>query len=297
MANETTTGSLADSRQTIIDSARITREFEGTHTRTCENQTLEEGTGLSWEEINLGQLNAQTVTETTHLTNPQTLSDSLLTATPLVSGLNYIITDRVYRRLPKKVTSKFGPLGQNAIQRKKDEDYIAIFATAATTLAGTATTLQSGHVAAAAYRIRSNATEGAIGPINAVLHGFGIKDIRDELVSAVGTYAIPEGMTADVFKRGLMGMTVDGVSIWEDGNIAINSTPDARGGVHAKMAVLKIQGHSPRFVTERREHIGGGAEEAYHYDEYVFVERHAGGGSSGGGWLFGVLHDATAPTN
>lgn len=297
MANVTTTGSLADSRQTIIDSSRITREFEGTYTRTTEAQTLDEGTGLSWEEISLGQLTAQTVTETTELNNPQSLSDSLLVSTPLVSGLNYIITDRVYRRLPKMVTAKFGPLGQNAIQRKKDEDYLAIFATAATTLAGTATTLQSGHIAAAAYRIRSNATEGSVGPINAVLHGFGIKDIRDEIVSAVGTYAIPEGMTQDVFKRGLVGMTVDNVSIWEDGNIAINATPDARGGVHAKMAVLMVQGHKPRFTTRRREEIGGGADEGFHYDEYVFTERHAGGGSSGGGWLFGLLHDATAPTN
>lgn len=297
MANETSTGSLADSRQTIIDSARTTREYMGTHIRTCDTETLEEGTGLSWEEIQLGQLTAQTVSETTELNNPQTFTDSLLTATPLVSGLTYIVTDRVYRRLPKKVTGKLGPVGQEAVQRKKDEDYLSIFATAATTLAGTAQTLQSGHVASAAYRIRSNATEGAIGPINAVIHGFGIKDIRDEIVSAVGTYAIPEGMTADVFKHGLVGMTVDNVSIWEDGNIAINATPDARGGVHAKMAVLRVQGHQPRFVTKRREEIGGGAEQGFHYDEYVFVERHAGGGSSGGGWLFGLLHDATAPTN
>jgi len=297
VANVTTTGSLADSRQTIIDSSRITREYEGVYPRTTETHTLEEGTGLSWEEIQIGQLSAQTITETTELNNPQTFSDSLLTLTPIVSGLNYIVTDRVYQRLPKSVTAKLGPAGQNAIQRKKDEDYLAIFATATTTLCGTATTLQSGHIAAAASRIRSNATEAPTGPINAVIHGYGIKDIRDELVSAVGTYAIPTGMTQDVFERGLMGRTVDNVAIWEDGNIAINSTPDARGGVHAKMGVLMIQGHSPRFVTRRREEIGGGAEEGFHYDEYVPGERHAGGGSSGGGWLFGLLHDATAPTN
>lgn len=287
----TTTGSLADSKQTIIDSARIVREFEGVFMRTTETHTLEEGTGLSWEEVSLAALTAQTVTETTELNNPQSLSDSLITLTPVMSGLNYIITDRVYRRLPKMVTGKFGPLGQNAIQRKKDEDYLAIFATATTTLAGTGTSLQSGHIAAAAVRIRSNATERAMGPIYAVHHGYPLKDIADEIKSGVGTYAIPDGMTEDVFKRGLQGLTVENVAVFEDGNITINSTPDARGGVHAKEAVLMIQGHSPRTATKRREEIGGGADEMFHYDEYIFGER------GGGQWLFGLLNDATVPSN
>lgn len=287
----TTTGSLADSKQTIIDSARIVREFEGTHMRTTEAHTLEKGTGLTWEEISLAALTAQTVTETTELNNPQSLSDAILTATPVMSGLNYVVTDRVYNRLPSMVTSKFGTLGQNAIQRKKDSDYLAIFATATTTLAGTGTSLQSGHIAAAAVRIRSNTTERAMGPINCVHHGFPLKDIADEIKSGVGTYAIPSGMTDDVFRRGLQGITVENVAVWEDGNIGINSTPDARGGVHAKEAVLMVQGFAPRTATRRREEIGGGADEMFHYDEYVFAER------SAGNWLFGLLNDATAPAN
>jgi hypothetical protein len=287
----TTTGSLADSQQTIIDSARIVREFEGTYMRTTETHTLPEGTGLNWEEISLAALTAQTVTETTDLNNPQQLSDSLMTATPTMTGLNYVITDRVYRRLPKMVTGKFGQLGQNAIQRKRDQNYLDIFATATTTLCGTGTTLQSGHLAAGRVRIASNTTERSTGPINCVLHGYGIKDIRDELVSGVGTYAIPSGMTEDVFKRGFMGTTVDGVNVWEDGNITINATPDARGGIHAKEAVLFVQGFAPKTETLRRPSIGGGADEMFHYDENVFAER------SAGNWLYGLLHDGTVPSN
>ena len=288
MAN-TTTGSLADSKQLVIDSARIVREYEGVWSRTTDVQRLSEGTGLSWEEISLAQLSAQAVTETTILENPQSITDALFTVTPTMTGINVIVTDRVYRRMPKNVIAKMGALAQNAIDRKKDEDYLATFAGATTTLSGTGSTLASGVIDAAKNRITSNVTEPAMGTIVTVLHGFQIKDIQDEIKSGVGTYTIPTGITEDVFRRGFNG-TVGGTNLYEDGNIAINATPDARGAVHAREALVMVQGMTPRNTTRRREEIGGGAEEMFIYDEYALGER------SAGNWLYGILSDATAPT-
>lgn len=290
MAAITTFGSLGDSQELIIDSARITREFVGTYKRTCENQKLDDNTGASWEEITLGQLTAQGITETTQLDNPQEITDSIITSTPQMVGIEICVTDRAYRRLPKTVIAKMGPLAQNAINRKADEDYIAMFATATTTLAGTGQSLTGGHISAGKVRIRSNVTEGALGEIHCVHHGFPLKDIADEIRSGVGTYAIPAGMTEQVYRNGFDGM-VDGVHIWEDGNIAINSTPDARGVIHAKEALLHIQGKSAWTEKRRRPDLGGGADEIFYYDEYSFLER------SAGNWMFGLLNDATAPTS
>ena len=285
----TDTGSLADSKQLVIDSARIVREYEGVWSRTTDVQRLSENTGLSWEEISLAQLSAQAISETTVLENPQSITDALFTVTPTMTGINVIVTDRVYRRMPKSVIAKMGALAQNAIDRKKDEDYLATFATATTTLSGTGTTLASGIIDAAKSRITSNTTEPAMGTIVTVLHGFQIKDIQDELKSGVGTYAIPSGITEDVFRRGFSG-TVGGINVYEDGNIAITATPDARGATHAREAIVMVQGMSPRSTTRRREEIGGGAEEMFIYDEYALGER------SPGNWLYGILTDATAPT-
>lgn len=285
----TTTGSLADSQQLIIDSARIVREFEGVFQRTCDVQNLEENTGLTWEEIALNQLTAQAITETTILDNPQQITDSLFSLTPTVTGLQVIVTDRVYRRMPKKVIAKMGVLKQNAVQRKKDEDYLNVFSTATTTLSGTGTTLASGVISAAKARITSNTTEPSNSKIHTVLHGFQIKDIQDEIVAGVGTYTVPTGLTEDVWRKGFTGSLYN-TNVWEDGNITINATPDARGAVHAQEAVVCVQGHSPRTATKRREEIGGGADEVFLYDEYIFGER------SAGNWLYGILSDATAPT-
>lgn len=285
----TDTGSLADSKQLIIDSARIVREYEGVWSRTCDVQRLDENTGLSWEEISLAQLTAQAIQETTILENPQSITDTLFQVTPTMTGINVVVTDRVYRRMPKSVLAKMGALAQNAIDRKKDEDYLATFATATNTLSGTGTTLNSGVIDAAVSRITSNVVEPAMGTIVTVLHGYQIKDIQDEIKAGVGTYTIPSGITEDVFRRGFQG-TVGGSNLYVDGNISINATPDARGAVHAREAIVMVQGRPTRSTSRRREEIGGGADEMFIYDEYALGER------STGNWLYGVLSDATVPS-
>ena len=122
----TTTGSLADSLPTVIDSARIVREFEAVIPRLVDRVTLPEGAGLNWDEISLSKLTAQTVTELTILDNPQQLVDTLFSVTPTVVGIQTLITDRTKRRISKQVAAKMGSLAGNAMERKKDTDGIAI---------------------------------------------------------------------------------------------------------------------------------------------------------------------------
>lgn len=286
----TTTGSLADSLQLIIDSARLTREFEGVFMRTTETHTLEENTGLSWEEITTAQLTAQAITENTVLENPQQYSDTLFTLTPSMTGLTTIVTDRTYRRISSKTVATLGPAAQNAIQRKKDQDYLTVLDGATTSLSGAGTTLASGVISAAAKRITSNATEPGMGEVFTVLHGMQIKDIQDEIVAGVGTYTVPNGLTEETFRKGFMG-SLFGTNVFEDGNITVDASDDAKGGVHTREAVLMIQGRAPHNESKRRPEIGGGADQMFYYDEYIFGERNAGV------WLFEIYSDATAATS
>jgi len=286
----TTTGSLADSLDDIRSSARIVREYEGVMPRLCDKKTLGEGIGLSWQEVSFSQMTAQAITENTKLNNPQQMEDSLLTVTPTVVGIHYVVTDRVRARLNRKALAQTGSLGQNAIQRKKDEDGLTMLDGATTSLCGTGTTLASGYVFAAVTRITGNVTEPGPLPIYCVLHGYGIKDILDEIVSGIGTYAIPSGLTADTFRQGFKG-SIGGAELYEDGNITVDSTPDAKGGVFSREGLVLVQGRAPRVVTVRDEALGGGADVVYIYDEYAYGER------SAGNWVYEIQHDATAPTS
>ena len=289
----TTTGSLGDSLDDVRSSARIVREQEGVITQLVERQTLGEGIGLSWQEITYAKLTAQAITETTDLDNPQQVSDSLMSITPSVVGIETFLTDRVKARISKKGYAKMGSLAQNAIERKKDQDGLLLFASGATTSSpGAGGTLTSGHIAAASYNITSNATEPGSKPIRCVLHGFQIKDLFDELVAGVGTYVVNEGPTARVFAN-RFDLPIAGCEVYEDGNITIDSSSDAIGGVFAQEGIILVQGRAPRVVDVRNEKRGGGGNHVYHYDEYAYGERP----SSGYGWVQQIKSDATAPTS
>jgi len=291
-SGETITGSLADSLPSIVADARIIRDYEGVWMRTTDTRRQSEGEGLSWVESALAQLASQDITETTENSNSQQLSDSLISVEPTMVQILVKITDRTFRKVAKVVTGKIGSLAGNAMARKKDEDYLALFSTFSTAVQpGTGSPFAYGYISSAVSRIRSNATEPSLAEIYSVLHGYQIKDIQDAITSGVGTYAIPAGMTEDTFRKGFAG-TVAGSNVFEDGNIAIDSTPDARGATHSKEGVVAVMGMSLKHETRRDPSFGGGADEVFLTDEYAFVER-----GSANAWAFGHLSDATAPTS
>ena len=288
-AGKTLTEDLADSLPTIIQSARIVREFNGVVPQLVDTVTLGEGDGLSWNEVSLAQLSAQAIQESTELNNPQKLSDTLFTVTPTVVGIQTLITDRVAARISKNAYAKTGALAQNAIQRKKDEDGITVF-DSGTQIGSAGASGTSGHVSAAIARIQGNATEPGNPPFRVVAHPFAIKDIQDEIVSGVGTYPLPAGRTADTFAGGMQGVLFS-AGVFTDGNIPIDSNTDVKNGIFPQEAIVLVQGRSPYIRMRDEPHIGGGSVSLFHYDEYAYGER------SSGNWLFEWITDATAPTS
>lgn len=285
---DTTTSALADSLPTVIAAARQVKEFEGRMSQLVDRKTLGTGTGLSWNEIELAALSAQSITETTELDNPQQLSDSLMTITPTVIGIQTFFSDRVRARVSTAAYAQTGSLAMNAMVRKKDEDGLTALDGATTVIGAGGDSLQSIDVAAGAFRITSNVTEPGPDPIYGVFHGFGIADIYQELAlsSGQGDITMTEN-AARVYSEGFRGR-INNVTIFEDGNITIASNV-AKGGVFSKMALVLVQGRGVRTEVRREPHKGGGGDSLFIYDEYAYGER------SAGNWLFEVVHDASVP--
>ncbi len=287
----TTTGSLADSLDDVRSSARTVREYEGVMSQLVRKETLDTGTGLSWQEAILAKLTAQRVTENMTLDNPQQFSDTLLTVTPTLIGIETVVTDRVKARVNRHTLGKMGALAQNAIQRLKDQDGLTVVGTGATTCSpGAGNTLTSGHISSAKANLSSNATEMAKPPFRCVLHGFQIHDLFTELVAGIGTYVVDEGPTARVFASGFR-LPIAGVEVYEDGNITIDSSADATGGVFPQEGIILVQGKAPIVKSVRNEALGGGAEIIYHYDEYAYSL------ANSTTWVQTLVSDATAPSS
>ena len=285
----TTTGSLTDSLPDVISSARIVREQEGDMPQLVEKQTLGEGIGLSWNEVTFDKLEAYDVTETQEHDNPQQISDTPFAVTPTVTCVETCITDKVAARISKNAFAKIGSLAQNAIQRKKDKDGLTMLDSFSNSYCGAGSTLTSGHVSAGMGLITGNATEPGNPPYRCVLHPYQIHDIEDEIVAGIGTYVVNEGLTARVFKEKFRGM-IAGAQLYPNGNITIDSSTDAKGGVFAQEALVLVQGRAPRLHPEWTPKIGGGATKVYHFDEYAYGERVDT-------WGVELYSDATAPTS
>lgn len=285
-----TTESLADSLPTVISAARLVREYEGVMPQLVDRVRLGEGIGLSWHEISLAQLTAQTVSsENQKIDNAQQITDALFSVTPTISVVHTFVSDKVAKRIAKVAFAKLGALAQNSIQRKKDEDGLVAIDGSTTSLSGAGTTLSFGVVSAASVRISSNTTEPSSGQKNAVLHGFQIQDIWNDLTGGVGSAPIPEGLTSQVLKDGYRG-SINGAKIYEDGNIAIDGDADAKGGVFAKEAFVLVEGSVLMHETRREPDIGGGGTSLWVRDEFAYGER------SQGNWSFEIWSDATAPS-
>jgi len=290
-SGQTTTGSLNDSMPLFIDSARIRREYPPVVAKLAEMHKLDANTGLSWEEVEFGRFTAQAVTDTTTLDNAQQFSDSIATVTPTISGITTIVTDKVYRRLSKNCIAQMGSLAQDALERKKDFDGLTTIDGATNSAPGAGVVLASSDISAAVANIKGNTTEGATGAIYSLLHAFQIKDLQDEIVSGLGTYAIPQGLTAEVFRKGFNG-TLFGTEVYEDNNIVIDASADSKGGVFAKIGLLYVQGMGLKKESLRRPEYGGGADQIWMYDEYAYAERLPNATSV---FIREIYSDTTAP--
>lgn len=289
-SGDTLTSSVSNALNTMVASGRMVRDYDAVVPKTVDRQRLADGTGLSWIEDRVELLSAQDVEETTILDNAQQYSDTKFSVTPTYSGIMTFISNRTMQRNDPKITALLrGEAMSRALQRKKDTDGIAQFALFSTALSGTGTTLVSGVISAGANRIKGNSTEPGRGTINAILHPYGIKDLQDEIVQGIGTYTVPEGLSAEMYRRGFNG-TIAGVNIWDDGNIAIDSTPDARGAMYTTDALVLVEGMSLKTYDRFRPDKGAGGTEYYMYDEYAFGQRRDV-------WGFSILHNATAPSN
>lgn len=286
----TITGSLADSLDTIVASARNVREYKGVMQQLVDRQTLDKNTGLDWKEALVAAMTAQIVTETTVLNNPQQFSDTAITITPAFIGIETFISDRTKDRVNKKTLARMGGVPQAAIERKKNADGLTQLDSFSNSYCGAGNTLTTGHISAAVSLITGGSTtDPGPPPIRAVLHPHQIKDLADEITAGVGTYPVMPGMTADVFKNGFKGM-IAGCEIFEDGNISIDTSTDAKGGVFSREAIVLVQGAAPKVKTQYRPEIGAGGESLYLYDEFAYGERLDG-------WGVEIYSDATQSTS
>ena len=289
---ETTTTALSDSLQLVVGGARQVREFPTGFMESVDKKPLEQGSGVAYREVVFSRINAQSLGQLTRMDNPQELADTLFSIEPEIIGVHVVLTRKVQDQIARNAFEEIGGLMQNAIQRRKHTDGIAVYDTATFSQPGAGNTLSHGVISAIVAQIRGNATEHApIGEkIHAWLNPYQIHDLQAELGAPVGTYTIQPGLSAEAYEKGSQAVVmVGGAEVHYDGLVRVDSADDAHGGVHAFKGILLVEWDFPDSYEDVLKNMAG-AKAMWLYDGYSYGERSSG-------TQFGrVISDAIAPT-
>lgn len=287
VAGLNTTGVMAEGLPTYIASARLVREQEGLMPNLVDKASLGEGQGTSWNEVDVAQMSdAQGIGEGFELANAEEVGLTLRSATPTEIGKKIIITDRVKKRLDKKVLGQTGTLVSRTLQRKISKDGITMLDGFSTSLGNGSTSLSPGYVRAAVAQIMGNATEQGSGNIASVHHAYQIKKLADAL-APTGTYPLPTGLSEQILRQGYKGVTIDGAAIFTD-NVTAPASNAFKGGTFDREALVLVRGYD--LFTEEQRIPGLRATAMWTFEEYIYIERADSMGIE-------QNHDATAPTS
>ena len=102
-------------------------------------------------------------------------------------------------------------------------------------------------------------------------HPFAVWDVANTAVTASSTYPVPAGWTADLLGNFFSGLRpINGVPIFEDGNISIDSSDDAIGVIADKSALAVLKSVDTR--TERQRDASLRATELIMTSDYGVFE-------------------------
>ena len=238
MAQTATTGSLENAQNIIIAAARYTEEHNAPAMNLIEQFTLPKG-AKQVTVPKVGQMSMQDLTDGVDIVDEEDIGMTTVDLTASEVGAKIILTDKLVRQSAENVFSMIGRQLGDGMARKKDVDVLALYSGFSTDIGAAGRSMSLANVSAAiAYakgkKFGSN--------VYIVQHPFAVWDIANTAVTASSTYPVPAGWSADLLGNFFSGLRpINGVPIFEDGNISIDSSDDAVGVIadRSALGVLK----------------------------------------------------------
>ena len=236
MASTATTGSLENAQRIIIATSRYTEEHNAPAMNLIEQFTL--GKGEKQVTVpKVGQMSMSDLVDGLDIVDEEQIGMTTVDLTASEVGAKIIITDKLARQSAENVFSIIGRQLGDGMARKKDVDVLALYSGFSTDIgaAGRAMSLANVSATVAYAKGKKFGTQVYI-----VQHPFAVWDIANTAVTASATYPVPAGWSAELLGNFFSGLRpINGVPIFEDGNITIDSS-DAAVGVCADRSALAV---------------------------------------------------------
>ena len=267
MAQTATTGSLENAQRIIIATSRYTEEHNAPAMALVEQFNLPKG-AKQVTVPKVGQMSMSDLVDGQDIIDEEDIGMTTVDLTAAEVGAKIIITDKLARQSSENVFSIIGRQLGDGSARKKDTDVTALYSGFSTDIGAAGRSMSLANVSATVAYAKGNKFGSQV---YIVQHPFAVWDIANTGASTSATYPIPAGYSADLLDNFFSGLRpLNGVPIFEDGNITIDSSDDAVGVCCDKTALAVLKSVDTR--TERQRDASLRATEVVMTSDYGVFE-------------------------
>lgn len=251
MPTTATTGNLENAQNIIITAARFTEEHNAPAMALIEQMNLPKG-AKQVTVPKVGQMTISDLQDGFDIVDDEEIGMTTVDLTASEVGAKVVLTDKLIRQSANNIFSIVGRQLGDAMARKKDTDVHALYSglNGGTTFGATNTAMSLANVAGAI----ANAKGQKFGSqIYILQHPFATFDIANTAVTATGAAAgIPDGFATDLLQNFFSNIRpLNGVPIFEDGNLSRDSGDDAVGVIADKSALGVLKSVDTRTERQR----------------------------------------------
>ena len=249
MAQTATTGNLENAQRIILAAARYTEEHNAPAMALIESFDLPKG-AKQVTVPKVGQMSMSDLTDGQDIVDEEEIGMTTVDLTAAEVGAKVILTDKLVSQAADNVMSIVGRQLGDGMARKKDTDVHALYSglNGGKTLCAAAATMSLANVAGAIAYTKANKFGSQVYILQ---HPNAVFDIANTAVTASSTYPVPAGWSEDLLGNFFSGLRpLNGVPIFEDGNLSVDSSDDAIGVIADKSALAVLK--SVDTSTERQ---------------------------------------------
>ena len=254
MAQTATTGNLESASKIIISTARYTEEHNAPALALLEPFTLPKG-AKSVTVPKVAAMSMSDLVDGQDIVDEEDIGMTTVSLTASEVGAKVIVTDKLLREQVSNVFSMIGRQLGEGMARKKDTDVIALWPSlnGDTRLSADNQTFSTANVHAAIAYAKANKFGSQLYIVH---HPNAVAELSKASATTADTAAaagLTNGWSVDLLQNFYSGLRpINGVSIFEDGNIAKISGQDSGYGVIAdKTAMAYLSSVDTRQERER----------------------------------------------
>ena len=248
MAQTATTGNLENAQRIIIAKARFTEEHNAPAMNLIEQFTLPSGS-KQVTVPKVSQMSMADLADGIDIVDEEDIGMTTVDLTASEVGAKIIITDKLSRQSAENVFSIIGRQLGDGMARKKDTAVTALYSGFGTDIGSAGRSMSLANVSAAVAYAKGNRFGSEV---YIVQHPFAVWDVANTAVTASATYPVPHGWSEDLLGNFFSGLRpINGVPIFEDGNITIDSDDDAVGVIADKSALAVLKSVDTRTERQR----------------------------------------------